>query len=214
MRFISGLIITAALLLVAHDAFSQAKKIELSAMIGHQWGSVVDQTTKDEGVDSLGSALGALSSPVYGIILDYHITPTMFLELSWDRQPTKLEFDDRAADSTAYVTDLTVNYYQAGLVYSWSDSDKQPYIGMTVGVAHWVTSGSYEDEMGFVLTSILGYRGWMSDYFGFRTMVKIMISNMPAGEIFTNTSTGNGFLHTKDTWATQIMLGIALTVGK
>ena len=214
MRFIRILIITTGLLLVATGALSQPKKIEFSVMFGHQWGAVVDETTKDEGVDSLGSALGVLSSDVYGIILDFHITRTMLLELSWDRQPSKLEFDYRPTDSTAILTDLTVNYYQIGLMYNWSDSEKQPYVGITVGLARWVTSGNWEDETGFVFTPILGYRGWMSDYFGFRAMIKIMISNMQAGKIFTNTATGIGFEHTKNTWATQIMLGIALTFGK
>lgn len=213
MRFIS-LLITAGLLFVGTEALSQAKKIELSAMIGHQFGAVVDETTKDEGVDDLGQALGALGSVSYGLILDYHVTPKMYLELSWDQQPTELEFIDRPADTTSIVTDLTVNYYQAGLIYSWSQSEKQPFIGATIGMAHWVTSGTFEDESGFVFTSIFGYQGWVNDYFGFRAQLKFMISNMPAGTIFTNTSTGKGFDHTKDTWATQIVLGIGVTLGK
>lgn len=214
MRSISRLVLTAGLLLVATEALAQAKKIELSGMIGYQWGAIVDETTKDEGVDSLGLALGALGSATYGLILDYHITRTMYLELSWDQQPSKLEFIDRPADTDSILTDLTINYYQVGLVYNWSDSQRQPFIGMTFGLAHWVTSGNWEDETGFVFTPIFGYQGWMSGNVGFRAQVKFMISNMPAGEIFKNTVDGQGFDHTKNTWATQMVLGVAFTIGK
>jgi hypothetical protein len=213
MPSISRLILTAGLLLVATEALAQPKKIEFSGMIGHQFGAIVDETTKDEGVDSLGQALGALGSATYGLILDYHITRTMYLELSWDQQPSKLEFMDRPVDTSGIVTDLTINYYQIGLVYNWSDTRRQPFIGMTFGMAHWVTSGPWEDETGFVFTPIFGYQGWVSQYFGFRGQAKVMISNMPAGEIFKNTSTGVGFQHYKNTWATQVSLSVALTVG-
>jgi hypothetical protein len=213
MRFIS-LLIAAGLLLISTEALSQAKKIEFSVMIGHQFGAVVDETTKDEGVDSLGLALGALGSASYELILDYHITPKMYLELSWDHQPTKLEFIDRPADTTSILTDLSVNYYQVGLIYNWSDSEKQPFIGMTVGMAQWITGGDWQNESGFVFTPIFGYQGWVSDYFAFRAQLKFMISNMPAGTIFTNTSTGTGFDHTKNTWATQVVLAVGFTLGK
>ena len=213
MRFIS-LFLAAGLLLVGTDAFSQPKRIELSVMAGHQFGAVVDETTKDEGVDSLGLALGALGAATFGVILDYHITPKMYLQLSWDHQPTQLEFIDRPADTTSILTDLAVNYYQAGLIYNWSDSSRQPFIGMTFGVAHWVTNGDFRDETGFVFTPMFGYQAWVSDYFGLRIVGKVMISNMPAGTIFTSTSTGQGFEHTKNTWVTQVSLGVGLTVGK
>ena len=213
MHSISRLVLTASLLLVATEALAQAKKVELSGMIGYQWGAVVDETTKDEGVDSLADALGVLGSATYGFILDYHITRTMYLELSWDQQPSQLEFIDRAADTSGILTDLAVNYYQVGLVYNWSDSKHQPFIGMTVGMAQWVTHGDFENESGFVFTPIFGYQGWMSDYVGFRAHLKFPISNMPAGELFKNTTTGVGFDHTKNTWATQMVVGVALTIG-
>jgi hypothetical protein len=37
---------------------------------------------------------------------------------------------------------------------------------------------------------------------------------MPAGTIFANTSTGQGFDHTKSTWATQVVLAVGFTLGK
>jgi hypothetical protein len=54
----------------------------------------------------------------------------------------------------------------------------------------------------------------VSDYFGFRAQLKFMISNMPEGTIFKNNTTGEGFDHTKNTWATQIVLAVGLTLGK
>jgi len=213
MRFIS-LHLAVGLLLLATSALSQPKKIELSGMVGHQFGAIVDETTKDEGVDDLGPALGALGSASFGLILDYHLTRTMYLELSWDYQPTQLEFIDRRADTTSIVTDLTVSYYQAGLVYNWSDSHSQPFIGATFGMAHWVASGSFENETGWVFSPIFGYQGWVSDYVGFRAQLAFMLSDMPEGTLFRNTSTGTGFEHHKDTWATQIVVSVGLTLGK
>jgi len=202
------------LLLRGADALAQPSKVELTAIVGHQFGAVVDETTKDEGVDDLGLALGVPGSVMYGLIFDYHVTPKMYLEVSWDQQPSELEFIDRPADTTSIVTDLTVDYFQVGLIYNWSDSDRQPFVGATVGVAHWQPTGDYQGETGLVFTPILGYQGWVNDYFGLRAQLKFMISNMPSGTIFRNNTTGQGFEHTKDTWATQISLSVGITVGR
>lgn len=214
MGFTRKFVATAVLLVAASSALAQPTKIELSAMIGHQFGAIVDETTKDEGVDDLGLALGAPGSISYGLILHYHLLRTMHIALSWDQQPTDLEFIDRAADTSSKLTDLTVNYYQAGLIYNWSDSHAQPYIGATVGLAHWVTSGDWQNETGFVFTPIFGYQRWLNDSFGLHAQLKFMIGDMPAGTIFTNASTGTGFDHTKDTWTTQIVVAVGITFGK
>jgi hypothetical protein len=214
MHSISRLVLTASLLLVATEAFAQAKKVELSGMVGYQWGALVDETTKDEGVDSLANALGALGSATYGLIFDYHLTRTMYLELSWDQQRSQLEFIDRAADTSTVLTDLAVNYYQVGLVYNWSDTKKQPFIGVTFGMAQWVTHGDFEDQSGFVFTPIFGYQSWMSGVVGYRAQLKFLVSNMPAGEIFSNSTTGFSHTHTKNTWTTQIHLSVAISLGR
>jgi hypothetical protein len=206
--------IACLLLVCASGALAQAKKVELSFYAGHQFGAVVDETTKDEGVDSLATALGVHGSGAFGLIFNYHMTRTFHLEITWDEQPTQLDFIDRAADSTYKVTDLRVHYYQVGFVYNWSDSKRQPFVGLTMGVAKWEARGDFEDETGFCFSPVVGYKTWMSDYFGLRVHLRFLLTNVPSGELFSSASTGFSHTHTKDTWATQIQLAVAVTLGK
>jgi hypothetical protein len=193
-------------------AWAQPTRVEVGAHLGYQWGALADETTKDEGVDSLAFALGVHSTTVFGMVVDYHLTRTLLLEAVWDQQPTQLDFIDRAADTTAKLTDLRVHYYHAGLVYSWSKTMKQPFVGMTAGLTRWQAREG-ESESGFSFAPVFGYKTWMSDRFGLRVHLRFLITNLKAGELFENADTGFSYTHTKNTWATQMNLGLAVVLG-
>lgn len=191
---------------------AQPSKLELGAHLGYQWGALADETTKDEGVDSLAFALGVQAATVFGLVVDYHITRTLLLEAVWDQQPTQLEFQDRAQDTTAELTDLRVHYYHAGLVYSWSESTKQPFVGMTAGLTRWQARDG-ESESGFSMAPVVGYKTWMSDRFGLRLHTRFWLTNVKAGELFENPATSFSYTHTKNTWTIQMQVGLAMVLG-
>lgn len=196
----------------ADRAFAQPKEVEVGAHLGYQWGALADETTKDEGVDSLAFALGVPAATSFGLVVDYHVTRTLLAEAVWDQQPTSLEFIDRAAGTSAKVTDLRVHYYHAGLLYSWSKTTKQPFVGMTVGATRWQARDG-ESESGFSFAPVFGYKTWMSDHFGLRMHSRFWITSVKAGELFENSDTGFSYTHTKNTWTIQLQLGLALVLG-
>lgn len=193
-------------------AFAQSRRLEVGGHLGYQWGALADETTKDEGVDSLAFALGVHAATTFGLIVDYHLTRTLLLEAVWDQQPTQLEFIDRAMDTTAKLTDLRVHYYHAGLVYCWSKSTKQPFVGMTTGVTRWQARDG-ASESGFSFAPVFGYKTWMSDRFGLRLHTRFWLTNVKAGEMFENSTTGFSYTHTKNTWTVQMQVGVAAVLG-
>ncbi len=193
-------------------AFAQNARLEVAGHLGYQWGALADETTKDEGVDSLAFALGVHAATTFGLIVDYHLTRTLLLEAVWDQQPTQLEFIDRFEDTTAKLTDLRVHYYHAGLVYSSSKSTKQPFVGMTAGLTRWQARDG-ASESGFSFAPVFGYKTWMSKRFGLRVHTRFWLTNVQAGELFENATTGFSYTHTKNTWTIQMQLGLAAVLG-
>jgi len=191
---------------------AQPQRLELAGHLGYQWGGLADETTKDEGVNTLDSALGIHGSAVFGLIFNYHFTRTLHLELVWDQQPTQIDVIDRAADSTVKLTDMRVHYYHAGLVYNWSKSTKQPFVGMTVGLTRYQAREG-ESLSGFSIAPVFGYKTWMSNRFGLRIHTRALLTNLKAGQLFTNPDTGYSYTHNINTFAIQIQVGLALMFG-
>ena len=196
-------------------AFAQPERFELSGRLGYQWGGIVDETTKDEGVDSLASALGIPGGVNFGIVANVWLGRSLQLELSWDQQPTQLNLMDRPNDDKqTKISDLKVNYYLAGLIYNWKKGHKgQPFLGGVIGVHQLVPDKQFETESGITFGPVFGYRTYTSRYFGIRLEARILLSNVPAGEMLYDATAGFGFNHTKDTWMTQIQFGIAIGTG-
>jgi hypothetical protein len=205
--------LSVAVMLMSASAFAQAKKFEFSAHLGYQFGAIVDETTKEKGVDSLGEAMGIHGAANYGFIFNYHLTRTMHLEVSWDQQPSTLDYIDRPVDTTAKLADIKVDYFQAGLIYNWSTNTRQPFIGMLIGFAQYRPSGDFETESGFTFAPVFGYKTWFSNHAALRIHARVNITEMPAGEMFRNSTTGWSYYHTKDTWVTQVQFGLAIVLG-
>lgn len=201
------------MLFCAQSAVAQPSRFAVSGELAYQWGAVVDETTKDNGVDSLADAMGIHGALGFGLVLDYHITRTMHLELFWDQQPTQIDVIDRAAGTTDSLTDLRVHYYHAGFVYNWSKTTKQPFVGMTAGLTRYQARGDFDSESGFSFGPVFGYQTWMSNHFGLRLHTRVLLTNIKAGELFTNDVTGFSHTHTKNTWSTQIQVSLAVSVG-
>jgi hypothetical protein len=213
----------AILVLSGYPARAQSQKFEVGGMLGWQFGAMMDETTKEEqedstgkaiSVDSLGEAIGLPPSAVYELFFRYHITRTLHLQLSFSQQPTELNFDDRAADTTTILTNVRATYYMVGLVYNWSKTNRKPFVGFSIGHTSWRTNEPYESESGFAMAPIMGYQSWMSQSFGFELKATVLITNRPAGNLFRNKSTDWSYHHAKNTWSTQFQLGVAIMFGR
>ena len=148
----------AILVVSGSQATAQSQKFEVGGTLGWQFGAMMDETTKEEhedstgkaiSVDSLGEAIGLPPSAFYELFLRYHLTRTLHVQLSFSQQPTELNFNDRAANTTSILTNVRATYYMVGLVYNWSETQRKPFVGLSIGYTNWKTEEWDCYECGF-----------------------------------------------------------------
>jgi hypothetical protein len=204
------LIILAIILLISSQAISQ--RVEIALMTGYQMGGILDETTQQEGVFDPGDALGLTGSGNFGVMLDIRLGRKVFLELSFDRQPTNLNYHQAPEQNIVRAVDINVDYYQAGLIYDWSSSYLRPFFGVSLGMVHMAPKESLESETRFSIAPFMfGVKAYASKYFAFRLHGKILIIDTPE-KVYFKDSAGQGFYHEKSTYMTQLQFGLGIVV--
>lgn len=211
-------LVGAVLLLMVIGSTLPAQKFQFALVGGYQFGATVDETTQMEGVFSWNEALGISGSGSYGVVFDMRLLPKMKLELSWDRQPTQLNFHeglintppDQTSDErpVTKLSDLNVDYYLVGLIYDWSPNSLKPFIGASVGMVRMVPEENYQTESRFTFAPIVGLQLYVSSLFAFRAHARFMVGNVPEGELFSSTADESfRYHHHKDTFMIQYQVG-------
>jgi hypothetical protein len=121
----------------------------------------------------------------------------------------------RHADETiTKLADMRVSYYQLGFLYDWSKENIRPFAGFSAGLADFSLAGDYKAERRLVVSPIIGVKLVAGPHVAFRVQTRVLMSNMPAGEIFCDTVNRDCFYHHKSTFLTQIQLltGIVWTL--
>ena len=104
------------------------------------------------------------------------------------------------------IANLNVDYYQIGLLYDWSDTKIQPFIGGTVGVISMIPDAEgVETETQFAVTPIIGMRVMLSEKIAVRFQGRFVWSLTPEGPLFTDY-----YVHEKETFLTQVQLGVGV----
>lgn len=199
--------------LILNSSFVLAQRFQIGAIMGYQLGAIVDESEKDQGIDYPGPGLGVSGAVNYGFLADINLGSKVILELSWDQQPSNLNFHNGETKEVTKLADIKVQYYQAGLLYSWSSTTFKPFVGGTVGFTNMIPGGDYQKETRFSAGPIFGFTTYASKYFGIRFQGRVLITNMTSGELFTNSSGESLFTHHKSTFTTQIQLGIGIVTG-
>jgi hypothetical protein len=201
------------LTLILNTSILLAQRFQIGAMMGYQLGAIVDGTEQDQGTVHPGPGLGVSAAVNYGFLADINLGSKVILELSWDQQPSRLNFHNGETKEVTKLTDIKVQYYQAGLLYSWSPGTFKPFVGGTVGFTNMIPSGDYQKETRFSAGPIVGFTTYASKYFGIRFQTRVLITNMPSGDLFANSSGESLYSHHKSTFATQIQFGIGIVSG-
>ncbi|MBN1482598.1 hypothetical protein EH223_11180 [candidate division KSB1 bacterium] len=192
-------------LLFVLTAVAFGQRFEFSGAVGYQFGGAVDESLKDEGDDVVKDGLGIKASAALGLYASYWIAPKVRCELSFDVQPTFMNYH-HANETITKMADMSVSYYQLGFLYDWSKENIRPFAGFSAGLADFSLAGDYKAERRLVVSPVLGVKLVAGPHFAFRLQTRVLMSNMPAGDIFCNTDTGACFTHHKSTFVSQIQL--------
>lgn len=203
-------------LLSADPAWAQEteyrSRVELGLVIGYQFGGAVDNTVKHEGEDIPGTSLGLPGSALIGIIADVRLAPKLMLEVSYDRQDTRLDFHDPASDTVTVVSDLRMHVLQAGLMYVWSAKSTQLFTGGTIGFTDMVPRENLSNERRFSAGLLFGAKGFVSKYFGFRGQTRLLITNMPKNDELFCSPEGICYEHEINSFMTNINLSLGIFI--
>ena len=202
------IVCVAAVFLITQGA-SLSKNIEFTALGGYQFGGMVDETTQEEGIFEPGDALGLSGSGYYGLAAAFHLGKNMILELSWDRQPTDLDYHEHDTDTVETqvrkIADIDMEHYHVGIVYDWSKTSFKPFIGWTIGMSRFRPSGDYDAENRFSFSPLVGMRSFFTPVVGLRAQGRMFVSHMPSGNIFSE-----AYYHSKETFMTQFQFGVGV----
>ena len=211
-------LILVILLILLVLSVSPAQKFQLALVGAYQFGATVDETEQAGGVFEWNDALGISGSGSYGVVFDMRLLQKMKLELSWDRQPTQLNFHEAFEAETdqrpvSKLSDLNVDYYLVGLIDDWSQTSLRPFIGGSVGMVRMIPKEDYRTESRFTFAPIVGLQIYASSFFAFRLHARFMVGNVPAGELFSSTADDSfRYEHHKDTFMIQYQMGLGMVL--
>ena len=116
----------------ASDALAQKSggglpaPIEFSATYGSMWGG---------NIETWNGTLRTATGPSLGLALDIPIHPAMAIELSYTRQDGALDYETR--NSTSTLTDMSVNFWQIGVVRGLTSGKVRPFLTTAIGATYF-----------------------------------------------------------------------------
>ena len=125
------LALSALLLLVPAAALAQFNQFELTPFAGYRLDADIDSSSdlgfnRDVQVDE---------SEVYGVLFDIGFTPNWSLELLANWQDTQFSVDEGLLSPTNRLGDVTLAYYQAGVLFQTGAGQVKPFFVITAGMA-------------------------------------------------------------------------------
>lgn len=125
------LALSAFLLLLPAAAFAQFNQFEFSPFAGYRLDADIDSSSdlgfnRDVQVDESAS---------YGLLFDINFTPNWALELVANWQDTQFSVDEGLLSPTSTLGDVTVAYYQAGVLFQTGAGQVKPFFVITAGMA-------------------------------------------------------------------------------
>jgi hypothetical protein len=88
-------------------------------------------------------------SAIYGVTIDIPISHEFQVELLFNRQDSFFRADHGLFDQNTRLADVTVDNYQAGLLWQWGGGQVNPFVVLTLGMARLdpdVAGASSEDR--------------------------------------------------------------------
>ena len=154
-----GKLIPVVLIMIVAPSVCAAQRVEIGAFGGFQFGGGF--TTRDGELD-------IPSAPNFGAILGFSLGPATQLQVLYQRQATQLDLEDAATGAVTSLFDLTVEYFQVGMLLEHGVRKVKPLVGVTVGVAHLDPQEDREDEWWLAGAFDVGAKTLVNQSLGFR----------------------------------------------
>jgi len=188
----------------------RGNKVELSPMVGYQWGGGAairhEQTTGD---------LRFPSSIAYGLAADFEVRRGVFVEAVVLAQPTTLEFREAGNVEFTEVGDLTNWYFHIGGLYEAINSGPtKPFAVITLGATQMnpgATSLNSDpnSEWFFSFAFGGGVKHYVSERVALRAQVRAWVNVISGGTGFWFGTGGGGV----NTWISETLTQGELSAG-
>jgi hypothetical protein len=156
---ISYLIITSSLF---------AQRFELTPFAGYRFGGKI-HGIEIQSQDSLTTGELKIANGVnYGLIFDISLNKDLQLEFHVERQNSELILKDNEFQDEVKLTDLTVDYYQVGLVIQPNTGETRVFIDFTFGLTRFDAKEDFDSEMRYSTGLALGLKRYLNKKIGFR----------------------------------------------
>jgi hypothetical protein len=158
------MLVVSTLLLLAGPSSGWAQRFEIAPLVGYRFGGKFSNV--NDPTNNVVTDLKIDNSISYGAVADIGVTPKVFIELLFERQPTKLFAD--IPNAPIDLVDLDVDYYHIGLRFESPFQVKQPrgFLTVTGGATNFIPAGDIPSELKASFGTSLGGEYFFLDHVG------------------------------------------------
>ena len=150
----------------------------------------------------------------YGMALDIRISDDLLIELLYNRTDTEVGLRKEYYNTTDYLFDMSVEYFQAGVQVETETGQFRPFAAFTIGATYFNPKDSnYETDWKFSFTAGGGVKYYFTDNLGIRLQWRFLVPiYFSSASIFCNDGYCGIFI-TGGTYLLQYDLTAGLTFG-
>ncbi len=148
--------------------FAYAQKIEITPQYGYQIGSKYNYYS---------GYIKLTDSDQYGFTVGTRLSNDIEIEFMWAQQNASIRVLDYVYyPGETFITDVTVNHYQFGVIYTFGYTKSQPYLGLSAGWASFnPDDSSYVSSTKFEMGISGGYKYFFTDHIGIRLQSQLLM---------------------------------------
>ena len=164
------LILSSILLTIfSYSAFAQYKRqqFEITPFAGYLFTG---------NLQTLGGELKIDNSFDYGAAFDIRISDDLLIELLYNRADTEVGLRKEYQNTTEYLFDMSVEYFQAGAHVETETGPFRPFAAFTIGATYFNPKDhSYEGNWKFSFTAGGGIKYYFTDNLGIRAQWRFLV---------------------------------------
>ncbi len=137
-------------------------KVEVNAYGGYLW-----TNSRSFSFDGVRGDLDIKSNPYWGLELDINVRDGMQIALLYNRQDSELTFKRNGTAIDEPITDISLEYVQAGVVAGVRNGSTMPFTTFSLGATRMNPEDTnLEDTWKFSMILGLGVKHYLSERFG------------------------------------------------